>query len=87
MLAAWLTFWSPRAMVRPSTFVVFRSRFSYWNPADVVAWKAFDAGVYVCTALPTRFSRRSEPFPSTTVPGWPSCGSNCRSAGDRMLFR
>ena len=45
MLAAWLTFWSPRAMVRPTMFVRFRSRFSYWKPADVVAWKALDAGV------------------------------------------
>src|SRR5229473_595081 len=74
-------------MVRPTMFVRLRSWFSYWKPADVVARNAFDAGVYVCTALPTRFNRRSDPFPNTTVPGKPSWGSYWRSAGDRMSLR
>ena len=47
MLAAWLTFCSPRAIVRPTTFVRLKSLFWYWNPAEVVAWKAPEAGVYV----------------------------------------
>ena len=50
-------------------FVRFKSRFSYWKPAEVVAWKAFETGEYVWTALPTKFNRRSEDFPSTAVPG------------------
>ena len=77
----------PGGRLRPTRFVKFRLLSKYCTPSEVVARYALEAGVRVYTALPSALTLVFCVLPSTTVPGWPSLGSNWSSGGEKMSLR
>ena len=78
----------PVSSVRPRIWVANSRRSSYWMPAEVVhcvPWSG-SPGTNVWVAFSARLRLRLDDLLSTTVPGWPSFGSNCSSGGETKLL-